>query len=158
MSINAITYSNAKSRNGSYSSASLIATFLARYDNQGRSGRRMSYDDKLNLLADAIEVYVQFDAVEQAKEWSQWHTASMGSPLYNSVHNMARQLYNCDERTGIAEILSTIGHSKHGCDERPKLSALRDAIRLCAVRAVRREELEELARIGTIDRTAGALV
>ena len=92
----------------------------------------MTYDDKVQGLADAIRRYIPFDNMAQARSYCDSHRTPQDSKVNTEICNMARQLllHAGRECPTVAAILADIGTGNSA--DLVRCSALRDAIRQCA--------------------------
>lgn len=117
----------------------------------------MCYEDKLDQLADAVEVHVKFDSVEEAEEYRLWYKQPHDSTIYRAVYREAVVLHRRAERLGLKPLLDKIGDPRH-VDVHTKYSALREAIKMCAERYIERSGPQELVGSVSIDRRSLATV
>lgn len=107
------------------------------------------YEDRIKELADAITPHVQFDSVDEARTFVLSYKQPMGSDIARQVDGMAENFVVYAERFSITTLIADIG-----INIGTKLSALREAIRLCAQRFVARYDQEELVSLGLLDSSA----
>lgn len=110
----------------------------------------MTYDDKVRDLASAIASHVPFENIEQATEHKLWYRHGTNSDIGKAMDRMASHLYTYAQKLGIKSALDKIEHGPE-TEQSVKLSALREAIGLCAERFIESAKLEELADIGSAD-------
>ncbi len=91
----------------------------------------MCYEDKVAALADAIAPHVQFDTVEEAKEFVVSYRCARTDTVPMQIEQMAEKFIEDADRIGISAELRSIGSCVG-----TRLSALREAIRMCAERFV----------------------
>lgn len=89
----------------------------------------MSYDEKVARLSNLIQRAVKFDSLHQAEEMRDAWRESVDSEAYKRLQGLAESLllWADDPNLNIDDELRLIAGS-----DRTRLSALREAIRLCA--------------------------
>lgn len=105
-----------------------------------------AYDMKVAEVTKVIAAHVQFDNVDEAIEFRDSFKLPESASVPRQIRKMAEHFITWAERFKLAEYLDE--HTAH----RTQVSMLSEAIRLRAAEHVRRVELEELARLGDIDR------
>ena len=100
----------------------------------------MSYEDKVRALADSIEEFVRFKfrELEVAKEVVESYK-DVASSAAAWVELTAKEFYDNRNKFGLGQIWMI------GACKETRLSALREAIRLCARRSLEHQTAEVVA-------------